>query len=88
VRSPISGIFITSKRLGDVVDVGDKLGIITNPFGDHEYAIYATQAGVIIGNTVLPLANEGDALYHIATFGADQMPTEDEIYPYIDPRLQ
>jgi hypothetical protein len=88
VRAPISGIFVTTKRLGDRVDRGDKLGVITNPFGDHEYAIYAPQAGVIIGNSILPLANEGDAMYHIATFEPDHMPTEDEIYPYIDPRLQ
>jgi predicted deacylase len=88
VRAPISGIFVTAKRLGDRVAKGDKLGIITNPFGDHEYAIYAHHAGIVIGNSILPLANEGDALYHIATFEDGHMPTEEEIYPYIDPRLQ
>jgi len=69
------------------VERGDKLGIITNPFGDHEYAIYSHHSGVIIGHSQLPLANEGDALYHIATFDGHQ-PTDDEIYPYIDPHLQ
>ncbi len=88
VRAPISGIFITTKALGNVVDRGDKLGIITNPFGDHEYAIYAPHSGIIIGHTILPLANEGDALYHIATFEPNNLPAEDEIYPYIDPHLQ
>ncbi len=88
VRAPISGIFVTNKRLGATVERGDKLGIITNPFGDHEYAIYSPYSGVIIGNSQLPLANEGDAIYHIATFDSNQMPTEEEIYPYIDPRLQ
>lgn len=88
VRAPISGIFVTSKKLGDQVERGDKLGIITNPFGDHEYAIYAPWSGIIIGRTILPLANEGDALYHIATFDQKFQPAEDEIYPYIDPRLQ
>ncbi len=88
VRAPISGIFLTKKRLGATVERGDKLGIITNPFGDHEYAIYSPYAGVIIGHSQLPLANEGDALYHIATFNAAQRPSEEEIYPYIDPHLQ
>ena len=88
VRAPISGIFLTKKRLGATVDRGDKLGIITNPFGDHEYAIYSPHAGVIIGHSQLPLANEGDALYHIATFHDGQKPAEEEIYPYIDPHLQ
>lgn len=89
VRAPISGIFITDKKLGDEVERGDRLGIITNPFGDHEYAIYSPYSGIIIGHTILPLANEGDALYHIATFEAKaNTVAEDEIYPYIDPRLQ
>lgn len=88
VRAPISGIFITSKALGDIIERGDKLGIITNPFGDHEYAIYAPHSGIIIGHTILPLANEGDALYHIATFEQKHQQAEDEIYPYIDPQLQ
>lgn len=88
VRAPISGIFITTKALGDVVDRGDKLGIITNPFGDHEYAIYAPHSGIIIGHTILPLANEGDALYHVATFEQKPQSAEEEIYPYIDPQLQ
>lgn len=88
VRAPISGIFITSKALGNIIERGDKLGIITNPFGDHEYAIYAPHAGIIIGHTILPLANEGDALYHIATFEQKHQQAEEEIYPYIDPQLQ
>lgn len=88
VRAPISGIFLSSKKLGDRVERGDKLGIITNPFGDHEYAIYAPHTGIIIGHTILPLANEGDALYHIATFEQKHVPVEEEIYPYIDPHLQ
>ena len=88
VRAPISGIFLTKKRLGATVERGDKLGIITNPFGDHEYAIYSPHAGIIIGHSQLPLANEGDALYHIATFGDHHKPAEEEIYPYIDPHLQ
>lgn len=90
VRSPISGIFITEKDLGERVHKGDKLGCITNPFGDYELDILSPYDGLIIGNSILPLANEGDGIYHIATFDsavhADSL--EDEVYPYIDPRLQ
>jgi len=87
VRAPISGIFITRKKLGERVIKGDKLGFITNPFGDYEYTIVSPVDGVIIGNSILPLANEGDGIYHIASFGADHKMREEELYPYIDPEL-
>jgi predicted deacylase len=87
VRAPISGIFITRKKLGERVTKGDKLGFITNPFGDYEYAILSPQDGLIIGNSILPLANEGDGLYHIAAFDADHKMRDEELYPYIDPDL-
>jgi predicted deacylase len=87
VRAPISGIFVTRKKLGERVIKGDKLGFITNPFGDYEYAILSPTDGVIIGNSILPLANEGDGLYHIAVFEAGNNPDNEELYPYIDPYL-
>ena len=88
VRAPISGIFITIKHLGDHVVKGDRLGFITDPFGDHETDILAHADGIIIGNSILPLANEGDALFHIASLDAGKPTADDEIYPYIDPTLQ
>lgn len=92
VRSPISGIFLTVKKLGDRVRKGDRLGCITNPFGDYELDILSPYDGVIIGNSILPLANEGDGIYHIATFDAAETARrekiEEEIYPYIDPNLE
>jgi predicted deacylase len=87
VRAPISGIFVTRKKLGERVIKGDKLGFITNPFGDYEYAILAPADGVIIGNSILPLANEGDGLYHIASFEGSAQIRDEELYPYIDPEL-
>lgn len=87
VRSPISGIFLARKKLGERVNQGDMLGYITNPFGDHRKPIPSPFDGIIIGNSLLPLANEGDALFHIATFEAETTPVEEELYPYIDPEL-
>lgn len=88
VRAPISGIFVTRKKLGEAVSKGEKLGFITNPFGDYEYDILSPTNGIIIGNSVLPLANEGDGIYHIATFEKTESMGNDELYPYIDPELQ
>lgn len=84
VRSPQSGIFLAHKRLGELVHKEDTLGVITNPFGDQETRILSPYEGIIIGNSILPLANEGDGLFHIATFEADTHVTQEEIYPYID----
>lgn len=89
VRSPISGIFLTVKKLGEHVRKGDKLGCITNPFGDYELDILSPYDGIIIGNSIMPLANEGDGIYHIATFDNVQTPNSvlEELYPYNDPSL-
>ncbi len=87
VRAPISGIFVTRKKLGEPVMKDEKIGFITNPFGDYEYAILSPTNGVIIGNSILPLANEGDGLYHIATFEAGEEVSNEELYPYINPDL-
>lgn len=88
VRAPISGIFLARKKLGEHVKRGDVLGIMTNPFGDHEHLISSPYEGIIIGNSLLPLANEGDAIFHIAVFEQDASEVQEELYPYIDPELQ
>lgn len=87
VRAPISGIFLTRRKLGERVRKGDKLGFITSPFGDYEYSIESPVDGIIIGQSILPLANEGDGIYHIACFKSDQKIKNEELYPYIDPEL-
>lgn len=67
VRAPRSGIHIVRQKLGKQVKKGDVLGEISNPFGDHKTAVKAHESGVIIGMSMLPLANKGDALFHIAS---------------------
>ena len=67
VRAPHGGIFLAQKKLGDVVKKGEVLGHISSPFGDHFTAVEAENAGIIIGMSYLPLSNEGDALFHIAS---------------------
>ena len=69
VRAPHGGIFLAQKKLGDNVKKGDVLGHISSPFGDHFTAVEAESTGIIIGMSYLPLSNEGDALFHIASGG-------------------
>ncbi len=66
VRAPHSGIHVTKQELGKSVKKGEVLGEIANPFGDHKTLVKAHESGMIIGMSLLPLANKGDALFHIA----------------------
>jgi len=68
VRAPHSGILRPYIGLGDKVRKGDVLGIIADPFGDTEIEVRAPFTGMVIGRNNLPLANEGEALYNMASF--------------------
>ena len=68
VRADEGGILRIRQKLGAHVERGDVLGAISGPLGDRETAVTSPTAGVIIGRTELPLVNEGDALFHIASF--------------------
>ncbi len=68
LRAAEGGIFVTHKKLGSRIKENEKIGYITDPFNKHKIDIKAPQAGIVIGMTVLPLVNQGDAMMHIATF--------------------
>jgi predicted deacylase len=68
IRSPHSGIVIIKKKLGVIVKPGELLGVISDPLGNNNIEIRAEKEGLIIGYTLLPLVNRGDAVFHIATF--------------------
>ncbi|NVJ90519.1 MAG: succinylglutamate desuccinylase/aspartoacylase family protein [Methylocystaceae bacterium] len=75
-RSPVGGIFRAMKTIGDVVNTGDCLGYISDPFGEMDEPVTANLEGVIIGRTNLPIVNPGDALYHIAAIKKIQQAEE------------
>lgn len=68
LRAPNSGILQLKTRLGDRVRKGQLLGTISDPFGVHRYEINAKHDGIIIGMSMIPLFNKGDAVFHVATF--------------------
>ena len=68
VRAPSSGIVTGSVGLGNRVKEGDRLALISDPLGDREEAVRAPFDGIVIGCSRLPLAHEGDALFHVAAF--------------------
>ena len=69
-RAPIDGILRPKVRLGARVAKGEVLGKVADPFGNDEGDVLAMADGIVIGMSRLPLANEGEALFHIARFDA------------------
>lgn len=67
LRAPTAGILRSYKIDGDVVRKDDLVATIGDPFGHDEWELLAPKDGIVIGRTVMPVVNEGDALFHIAT---------------------
>ena len=68
MRAPQSGILRTMVKLGDKVTRKQTLGIVSDPFGETEQHVISTVDGIVIGRTNIPLVNEGEALFHVASF--------------------
>jgi hypothetical protein len=68
VRAPESGIVVPRVELGSRVTEGQVLAMIGDPVSDEEAQVTAPFDGIVIGHSKLPLAHEGDALFHIAAF--------------------
>ena len=68
VRAPDSGIVTRKVELGSRVTTGQALAIIGDPVGDEEAKVEAPFDGIVIGQSNLPLAHEGDALFNVAAF--------------------
>lgn len=65
-RAPKGGLFTPLAPLGKIVNKGAQLGFIADPYNGTEYPVLATTAGIVVGRTNEGIADEGDALYHIA----------------------
>lgn len=70
VRASESGFVSHIANLGDHVEKGDVLAHISDPYGLTLAQITSPTEGVVIGKQNIPLAQEGEAMYHIAYFKA------------------
>jgi predicted deacylase len=68
VRAPESGILRSRLRLGARIESEQPLGVISSPLDETEVELRAPRPGVLIGRSQLPLVNEGDAVFHVASF--------------------
>lgn len=65
VRAVSAGLFIWSRSSGDLVNKGDKLGEIKDPFGSKSVDVLSTYSGYIICHNNASVVSLGDALFHI-----------------------
>lgn len=70
VRANTDGVFRPMVSLGSRIHEGQCLGVINSPFTLEEVDVLAPFNGILVGRSNLPLANEGEALFHIARFDA------------------
>lgn len=66
VRAPSGGLMRLLRGLGDAVEKGEVLSIVSDPLGYEERELISPIDGVIIGRSNMPAVNQGDAIFHIA----------------------
>ena len=68
------GIFLTERKLGDAVQVGDPLGTVTDPITNERSTVIAPFRGRIIGMAVPQVVIPGFAAFHIGIEQPGQEP--------------
>lgn len=65
IRAKTAGLFQTNVFCGQLVQKGDWVGTITDPFGEFQEKVVAGETGYVIGLNNIPVINAGDALMHL-----------------------
>ncbi|NNE56747.1 MAG: succinylglutamate desuccinylase/aspartoacylase family protein [Hellea sp.] len=66
LRAPTGGLLRLFKGLGETVEKGERIGVVSDLLGEMDIDVVSTRTGMIVGRTNLPIVNGGDALVHIA----------------------
>ncbi|MGB0560209.1 MAG: succinylglutamate desuccinylase/aspartoacylase family protein [Spirulinaceae cyanobacterium] len=67
VRASRSGLLSLHTNLGERVIAQQRLGTISDAFGEKQYAIRARRPGIVVALTHKPWIHQGDAIAHLAT---------------------
>ena len=67
IRAKHSGMFKPSISINTLVEKGQNIGNITDPYGKFNHFVKATNDGYIINVNESPIVYQGDALFHIST---------------------
>ncbi len=84
VRASESGILRSFAALGDRVEKGELIAMITDPLGRTEEPVYAPVSGMVIGRTNLPLVYEGSATFHITQYGRHVSVVEKQVEEFTE----
>ena len=82
LRAPASGSFQARVQLGDRVKKGELIGTVSDPtniFSGINTRLVCPFDGIVIGQSRIPLVNEGDALVHLARFEENMADIEAEL---------
>lgn len=71
VRARRGGLLRLQVEQGAVVEARERLGIISDPFGEESIHVRAPFRGIVIGRTNNPVVHGGDALVHIGKLHAE-----------------
>jgi predicted deacylase len=69
-RAKRAGILRLSRKMGDIVKRGERLGAIEDALGERPVVVKAPCDGMIVGLVTNPLVYQGDAIAHIAAPGS------------------
>ncbi|EDZ48070.1 succinylglutamate desuccinylase/aspartoacylase family protein [Leisingera daeponensis] len=65
LRAPMGGLLRVYRNDGELVREGELMGSVSDPFGEQDKEILAPFDGLIVGRAVMPVVNEGDAVFHL-----------------------
>ncbi|WP_295314520.1 succinylglutamate desuccinylase/aspartoacylase family protein [Roseobacter sp.] len=71
LRAPAGGLLRTFRAEGETVEKGDVLATVSDPFGEVETDLLSPGPGILIGRAILPVVNEGDAVFHLAALSPE-----------------
>lgn len=67
LRAPRGGIAHLRRESGDTVREGEVLASVAGLFGEDPLQIVSPFDAIVIGHGTLPIVNQGDAVFHLAT---------------------
>ncbi|MGB1309225.1 MAG: succinylglutamate desuccinylase/aspartoacylase family protein, partial [Oceanihabitans sp.] len=67
IRAKYSGMFKATLPINSIVNKGDVIGNITDPYGKFNHFVKAENTGYIINVNQSPIVYQGDALFHVST---------------------
>jgi predicted deacylase len=67
LRAQRSGLFHLKIKINSLVEKGELLATITDPYGTMRYKVLAPNKGYIINVNQSPIVHQGDAIFHLST---------------------